>query len=194
LQQLWERNMNASFFHPVSIVTYEQVKDAVTNGNENLVRAYLQDPNCPLTDPLPDNGYPDQDGYNSTVTHSLLYEAVPHPNVLSILLRDNRISPYGVNNDAFYRCLYSGSIEGLKCFNATKGFIFPENTLAKAAELGGIKLMEYLLGLPPDDPEKYLEQLIEALDIAENHNDSLIMTLLVDTIHSVCQETTLTPL
>ncbi|STX51738.1 Uncharacterised protein [Legionella busanensis] len=161
-------------------VTFPQLKAAVISGDVNFVKFYLSQPKCPLSNPMEDTGYPDEDGYNSTVVNSLLYEAIPHPEVLKILLNDGRFDPNENNKDAFYRCLYEGSIECLQLFYNNKRFSFPQDTLVKAAEVGGKDLIKFLLKL--DTLENYQlfseDTKVEARNIAGLHSDTDIMDMI----------------
>ncbi|WP_419418722.1 hypothetical protein ACNVED_09165 [Legionella sp. D16C41] len=162
-------------------LNFSQLKAAVQSGNASFVAFYLAQPDCPLSDVLEDIGYPDADGYNPTVVHSLLYEAVPHPAVLKLLLKDGRFNPNANNKDAFYRCLLSGSIEGIKLFYEDKRFSFPEDALVKAAELGGKEVIEFLLELDEsEDHNLFLpETKDDALDIALDKNDNEISEIIM---------------
>lgn len=163
----------------IQTITYTQLKNAIIKGNASIVSWYLSQ-NCPLVDPLVDNGNPNEDGYNDTVLNSLLYEAVLNLKVLKILLTDGRFDPNEANHDAFYRCLYLGEIEGLKLFINDYRFIFPKNTLEKATELGGINLIKLLLDLDMASNKTLFSQSDwqSAENIAQQNNDVEIVNLI----------------
>ncbi|STX29171.1 Uncharacterised protein [Legionella beliardensis] len=165
-------------------IKFAQLSAAVRSGNVTRVLAYLSNKNCQTRDPLADQGYPDEDGYNTTVVNSLLYEAVPHFEVLKILLEDGRFDPNDNNKDAFYRCLLAGNIQGLKLFYDQPNFTFPDDTLTKVAELGGRQVIKFLLHL--DELSDYSlfsqDDKVNALDKARESHDQLITTMLQENI------------
>ncbi|WP_019216124.1 hypothetical protein [Legionella tunisiensis] len=164
--------------------TFDRLKNAVITGNHQLVANLLSCEDCETSDPLEDTGYPDEDGYNSTVSHSLLYEAISFPAVLKVLLKDVRFNPNEKHYDAFYQCLNLGLVESLKCFIDDHRFVIPAGTLRKAAELGGYELMDYLLAVPAivNNP-LFHKEMHEALQISAQNNDTQIVKRFLECYH-----------
>ncbi|STX43807.1 Uncharacterised protein [Legionella donaldsonii] len=156
--------------------TFGNLKDAVITGNHKLVADFLLRKGCETSDPLEERGYEDEDGYNPTVSHSLLYEAISFPAVLKVLLSDARFNPNEKEYDAFYRCLNLGLVESLKCFIEDSRFVIPAGTLRKAAELGGYELIDYLLTVPAIvNNASFHPEIHEALQISAQSKDKEIV-------------------
>lgn len=164
--------------------TFARLKNAVITGNSQLVADLLSREGCETSDPLEDTGYEDEDGYNSTVSHSLLYEAVSFPAVLKVLLNDARFNPNEKEYDAFYRCLNLGLVASLKYFFEDSRFVIPAGTLRKAAELGGYALIEYLLAVPAIvGNSSFHPEMHEALQISAQNKDKEIVKRFLECYH-----------
>ncbi|KTC96034.1 hypothetical protein [Legionella feeleii] len=164
--------------------TFTKLKDAVTSGNHQLVADFLSREGCETSDPLEDTGYEDDDGYNTTVSHSLLYDAISFPAVLKVLLQDARFNPNEKEYDAFYRCLNFGLVESLKCFIEDSRFVIPAGTLRKAAELGGYELIDYLLTVPAIvNNASFHPEIHEALQISAQGKNKEIVKRFLECYH-----------
>lgn len=156
---------------------FDDFRKQVIDGNLHYVLGYLAQEDCLLVDPL-ENAVDDEDALSRS--HSLLYEAVPHFDILDAFLKNPRFNPNDNQYEAFYRCLNFGLIEQLNLFFAHAEFLCPKNTLQKAAELGGKDLINFLLPLKNKEGLPLFNEIAiqSAMKICAQYNDTEIAEIM----------------